>query len=104
MKENNELALEIYESTKKGEKPYNNHDFDKYFFSSLCNFPLYDVDFGWGRPIQVCVPKGPFKNFILLMKNKSRDGVDAWVTMEEGDMRAFEQNEDLVREFSSPVV
>ncbi|XP_031124196.1 acylsugar acyltransferase 3-like [Ipomoea triloba] len=66
MTRENELALEIYESTKKGDKPYEEDGFDKYFFSSVCNFPLYDVDFGWGRPKHVSVPMGPFKNFILL--------------------------------------
>nr|GMD98560.1 acylsugar acyltransferase 3-like [Ipomoea batatas] len=103
MTKENELALEIYESTKKGDKPYEEDGFDKYFFSSFCNFPLYDVDFGWGRPKHVSVPMGPFKNFILLSGNKSMDGVDAWVTMEEGHMAALEQYEEL-EEFAGMVL
>ncbi|XP_031124193.1 acylsugar acyltransferase 3-like [Ipomoea triloba] len=97
----NELALEIYESTKGGQKPYEGDGFDKYFFSSICNLPMYDVDFGWGRPMHVSVPMGPFKNFILLFGNKSMGGVDAWVTMEEDHMAALEQNEELLQEFTS---
>nr|GLL49314.1 acylsugar acyltransferase 3-like [Ipomoea trifida] len=103
MTKENELALEIYESTKKGDKPYEEDGFDKYFFSSFCNFPLYDVDFGWGRPKHVSVPMGPFKNFILLSGNKSMDGVDAWVTMEEGHVAALEQYEEL-EEFAGMVL
>nr|GMD97704.1 acylsugar acyltransferase 3-like [Ipomoea batatas]GMD97705.1 acylsugar acyltransferase 3-like [Ipomoea batatas] len=97
----NELALEIYESSKGGQKPYEGDGFDKYFFSSVCNLPMYDVDFGWGRPVHVSVPMGPFKNFIVLFGNKSMGGVDAWVTMEETHMAALEQNEELLQEFTS---
>ena len=27
-----------------------------YTFSSLCKFPIYETDFGWGKPAWVTVP------------------------------------------------
>nr|GMD30148.1 vinorine synthase-like [Ipomoea batatas] len=33
-------------------------------FTSWCRFPIYEVDFGWGRPIWACRTSYPYKNLI----------------------------------------
>nr|GMD36981.1 vinorine synthase-like [Ipomoea batatas] len=54
-------------------------------FSSWCRFPIYEVDFGWGRPVWACTTTFPYKNVIILMSTKSGDGIEAWVNMGEDD-------------------
>ncbi|XP_031091468.1 stemmadenine O-acetyltransferase-like [Ipomoea triloba] len=50
-------------------------------FSSWCRFPIYEVDFGWGRPVWACTTTFPYKNVIILMSTKSGDGIEAWVNI-----------------------
>lgn len=67
---------------------------DVYMFSSLTQFPFYDVDFGWGKPEKVSVAgHQPVKNFFLLMDNKSRDEVEVISCMKKQDMLALESDE-----------
>ncbi|XP_019159449.1 PREDICTED: vinorine synthase-like isoform X1 [Ipomoea nil] len=54
-------------------------------FSSWCRFPIYEVDFGWGRPVWACPPAFPYKNFIVFMSTKCGDGIEAWINMGEED-------------------
>ncbi|MDV3143413.1 MAG: acyltransferase, partial [Sweet potato little leaf phytoplasma] len=67
-----------------------------YSSASWCNFPLYDVDFGWGKPIWTAVPQYPFQDGILLMDARDGVGVEAMVTLVKEEMAAFEQNEELL--------
>nr|XP_009783370.1 PREDICTED: vinorine synthase-like [Nicotiana sylvestris] len=72
------------------------------WFSSISKFPIYDIDFGWGKPEKVSlVSNGPVKNMFLLMDNKSRDGMEVVTYMKEQDMSALEKDEELL-EFASP--
>ncbi|XP_019159452.1 PREDICTED: vinorine synthase-like [Ipomoea nil] len=54
-------------------------------FSSWCRFPIYEVNFSWGRPVWVCTTSFPYKNFIVLMSTKCGDGIEAWINMREED-------------------
>ncbi|KAL8474625.1 hypothetical protein ACS0TY_031178 [Phlomoides rotata] len=60
-------------------------------FSSWCKFPMYEIDFGWGKPVWVCTTTLPFKNVVVLMSTPCGDGIEAWVNMLEDDMKLFEQ-------------
>nr|GMD31994.1 vinorine synthase-like [Ipomoea batatas] len=55
-------------------------------FTSWCRFPIYEVDFGWGRPIWACRTSYPYKNLIILMSTKCGDGIEAWINMGEDDI------------------
>ncbi|PSR91650.1 Acylsugar acyltransferase [Actinidia chinensis var. chinensis] len=68
--------------------------------SSLCGYPFSKIDFGWGEPIWVCSTSSQVKNWIVLVDGKG-GGIEAWVTMEEQDMAAFERDEELLG-FTSP--
>ncbi|XP_065850628.1 stemmadenine O-acetyltransferase-like isoform X2 [Euphorbia lathyris] len=70
--------------------------------TSWCNFGLYDVDFGWGKPLWVsCVgaegnSKTPYFNSIVLMDAKMEKGIEAWVYMDEDELSLMEKDEDLL--------
>ncbi|XP_038886246.1 stemmadenine O-acetyltransferase-like [Benincasa hispida] len=71
-------------------------------FTSLCRFPLYDADFGWGSPLWAASPALPFKNLVVFMDTKSGDGaVDAIVHLKESHMKRFEVDCEFLK-FASP--
>nr|GMD31992.1 vinorine synthase-like [Ipomoea batatas] len=55
-------------------------------FSSWCRFPIYEVDFGWGRPVWACTATVPYKNVVRMMSTKCGDGIEAWINMGEDDI------------------
>ncbi|KAL3812351.1 hypothetical protein ACJIZ3_013619 [Penstemon smallii] len=69
--------------------------------TSLCNSGIYDIDFGWGKPTWISVADAGadipfFKSMVYLMDTKSKDGIEAWVTLLEQDMALFERNAELL--------
>uniref|UniRef100_A0A2P2LNW4 BAHD acyltransferase At5g47980-like n=1 Tax=Rhizophora mucronata TaxID=61149 RepID=A0A2P2LNW4_RHIMU len=74
---------------------------DFYISISLCRFPFYGVDFGWGRPSWVTVPSGAYTNVFAMIETRNGDGIEAWVTLTEDDMAFFERDQDLLAVASS---
>ncbi|XP_059644521.1 stemmadenine O-acetyltransferase-like [Cornus florida] len=72
-------------------------------FTSWCRFPVYEVDFGWGKPNWVCSPYRPFKNVVILMSTRDGYGIEAWVNMLKEDMDIFEHDPELLSFVSSTV-
>lgn len=70
-------------------------------FSSWCRFPLYEADFGWGKPVWVSSAGIAFKNTVFLIDTRWGDGIETWVTMEEKDMAKFESDPELLAFVSS---
>ncbi|KAK9175275.1 hypothetical protein WN944_027281 [Citrus x changshan-huyou] len=66
------------------------------FFSSLCKFPVYEADFGLGKPMWVAWGRLPYKNIIHLIDTKSGDGIEAWVHLEEEVMAKFGNDQELL--------
>ncbi|XVF74124.1 hypothetical protein PTKIN_Ptkin13bG0034900 [Pterospermum kingtungense] len=76
-------------------------EIDFIVFSSWCNFGVYEIDFGWGKPTWVtCTASNNsetvFMNTIILMDTKMGDGIEAWVYLEEQDLVMLEQNSHLL--------
>nr|WPF47618.1 BAHD acyltransferase [Hyoscyamus niger] len=94
----NAWALEILELAK-GLSPQKK-EFDEYTCSSVCKFPFYDVDFGWGKPMATTIATGPYNKLFNLM-NYRDDGIEAFVMLDEQDMAVFEGDEEFL-EFASP--
>lgn len=67
-----------------------------YLVSSICNFPLYKIDFGWGRPVKATIVDMPVVNSIILMDTPSGDGIEAIVGLEEKEMENFQAHRDLL--------
>lgn len=59
-------------------------------FSSWCRFPIYEADFGWGKPTWVSIGTMALRNTVFLMDTKSGDGIEAFVNMAKEDMDNFE--------------
>ncbi|XP_022775627.1 vinorine synthase-like [Durio zibethinus] len=65
-------------------------------FTSLCRFPRYKADFGWGKPIWVGSVSLTFKNLVVFMDTAFGDGIEAWISLQEEDMATFGSDEMLL--------
>ncbi|KAK9071061.1 hypothetical protein SSX86_009629 [Deinandra increscens subsp. villosa] len=63
--------------------------------SSWCRFPIYEADFGWGKPYWAS-GAGCSNYMVTLMDDKDGDGIEAMVSLDEKDMKLFEQDEDII--------
>ncbi|GKV43494.1 hypothetical protein SLEP1_g50783 [Rubroshorea leprosula] len=70
-------------------------------FTSLCRFPVYDTDFGWGEPVWAGGARLPFKNLVNFLDTKSGDGIEAWINLTGEDMVKFEADRELLSYVSS---
>ncbi|KAA0055309.1 vinorine synthase-like [Cucumis melo var. makuwa] len=85
---------------KMGERVYSG-EVELFSFTSWCNFPVYETDFGWGKPTWVCSPGRPFKNVVLFVNTSDGEGIEAWVNLEKNDMALFENDSELLSFTSS---
>ncbi|KAF2302576.1 hypothetical protein GH714_037846 [Hevea brasiliensis] len=69
--------------------------------SSWCNFGLYDVDFGWGKPMWVSGvglsddSTTQFLNKVVLMDARMEKGIEAWLLLGEEDIAILEKDKEL---------
>lgn len=71
----------MLKSLKEIEEPMSRGEVDYIGFSSLCNFWLYEADFGWGKPIWVSSGEASgsiFMNLGILFDTRFGDGIEAW--------------------------
>lgn len=85
---------------KMGQMVYSG-ELELYSFTSWCGFPIYETDFGWGKPMWVCSPGRPYKNVVVLLNTSDGEGIEAWVNLEENDMAGFETDLELLSYTSS---
>ena len=79
---------ELHEAVEKGEV-------DVYMFTSWCNFPFYEIDFGWGKPVWLSRIPLPYESTSLL-HTQDGDGIEAWVCFNKQDMPLFLRDEDIL--------
>lgn len=84
-------VMDYYEETRKG-----NEEVNLVRFSSWCRFPLYEVDFGWGRPTLVTTVPSPLVITHLMDHNGDDGGIEAWVCLKEDDMACFQHKPDIL--------
>ncbi|XP_015947844.1 stemmadenine O-acetyltransferase-like [Arachis duranensis] len=69
-------------------------------FNSWINFAGYDADFGWGKPIwgSSVGKEGNLvlANKIILIDTNSKDGIEAWVTLDEEKMKHLVSSTELL--------
>lgn len=63
--------------------------------TSWCRFPLYDSDFGWGKPDSVSNASPPLRS-VGLVDSPADGGIDAWITLNQDEMALFKQDPDIV--------
>ncbi|KAL4193316.1 hypothetical protein AMTRI_Chr06g198790 [Amborella trichopoda] len=64
--------------------------------SSYCKFPLYESDFGWGKPDWVSSVGGFITGVAFLFDDPSENGIQAWVNLGEEEMAHFECDPELL--------
>ncbi|TQD89223.1 hypothetical protein C1H46_025216 [Malus baccata] len=72
-------------------------------FSSVCRFPIYDADFGWGKPAWVSMAAMDINNQIVFMDTKNGDGIESYFSLTEEDMAKFELHKEFIALLKSPV-
>ncbi|XP_021832819.1 vinorine synthase-like [Prunus avium] len=66
-------------------------------FTSLCRFPMYDADFGWGKAVYMGSASLTYRNLVSFFDTPSGDGVEAWVNLRKEDMEIFEADEEFLK-------
>ncbi|KAG9148875.1 hypothetical protein Leryth_026972 [Lithospermum erythrorhizon] len=74
---------------------------DQYICTSMCKYPFYNVDYGWGKPERVIFGASGVKNFIILIDGQNGEGIDAFVPLEKKVMDVFERDPELLQFASS---
>lgn len=94
------MAVKFHNEIREG---IGDDEVDVRICTSLCRFPIYDADFGWGKPCWVSSINAPFEIFSL-MDTKCGTGVEARVNLNEIDMPKFESDPDIVAYSASSLV
>ncbi|CAL5431057.1 unnamed protein product [Camellia sinensis] len=71
-------------------------DMEMYTHSSWCRFPMYEIDFGWGKPTWVSPSDDGGPVGIALIDARGGEGVEIWVNLIEEDMALFEADQELL--------
>ncbi|KAK4414290.1 Stemmadenine O-acetyltransferase [Sesamum alatum] len=69
---------------------------DGFVFSSWCGFPMYEVEFGWGRPVWVCTTPLLMKHFVILTSTRDGDGIEAWINLLPDQIQSLEEQFKLI--------
>ncbi|XP_019090922.1 PREDICTED: vinorine synthase-like [Camelina sativa] len=78
-----------------------NGEIVSFSFTSLCKFPVYEADFGWGKPLWVASARMSYKNLVAFIDTKEGDSIEAWINLDQNDMSRFEADEELLQYVSS---
>ncbi|CAK7322772.1 unnamed protein product [Dovyalis caffra] len=91
-----DLALMLCNAIKEESEARENSEVDLFHFTSWCRFPMYEADFGWGKPTWVTTAISSKKRISTLMDTKDGDGIEAWISLDENNMLLFEQDPDII--------
>ncbi|EXB82427.1 Vinorine synthase [Morus notabilis] len=64
-------------------------------FTSLCRFPVYEADFGWGKPTWVGSAALNFHNVTVFMDAKNGDGIEAYLSLKDEDLAKLEVDKEF---------
>ncbi|CAL1375870.1 unnamed protein product [Linum trigynum] len=64
--------------------------------SSWCGFPLYEADFGWGKPVWVTAADFDEATDMVLLDTRDGHGIEAVVSLEEHEMAALLRDQKLL--------
>nr|GEX52331.1 acylsugar acyltransferase 3-like [Tanacetum cinerariifolium] len=67
-----------------------------YICSSISRYPLYDVDFGWGKPLKVTVAGSMMKNCFVMIATPDQDGIEVLVSLEKKEMAIIQTDPELL--------
>ncbi|XP_015876436.1 stemmadenine O-acetyltransferase isoform X1 [Ziziphus jujuba] len=88
---------EIIRSSKERREISGRDNVRLFTCTSLCSINFYEIDFGWGKPIWFSVETGSYLNdFAILTNTRDGNGVEAWVSLSEEEMKHFESDPELL--------
>lgn len=87
-----DLFFMVNEDFQKVSQALKESEADVYMFSCWSRFPLYDADFGWGKPALASRSVQVEREMILLLDTKDGKGIEARVSLEENKMLLFLQD------------
>lgn len=87
-----DLFFMVNEDFQKVSQALKESEADVYMFSCWSRFPLYDADFGWGKPDLASRSVQVEREMILLLDTKDGKGIEARVSLEENKMLLFLQD------------
>ncbi|XP_076901464.1 akuammiline synthase 1-like [Bidens hawaiensis] len=89
--------IETSEQFLKTMKVLGDEESRNFISSSLCRFPFYGVDFGWGNPVKVMTRYPDVDdNGVLMLDAPNGDGIEALVHLKKDVMPVFEKDEELL--------
>lgn len=83
------LFLEAAKNFNVIQEDLEDEQVDVRIFTTLCRMPLYETEFGWGKPEWVTIPEMHLE-IVFLLDTKCGTGIEALVSMDEADMLQFE--------------
>ncbi|KAJ0034782.1 hypothetical protein Pint_25805 [Pistacia integerrima] len=90
-----DLFLMVDSAWKKAAEESKRNEVVSYFFTSACGMPIYP-DFGLGKPVRVTRKEAFAEEIISLMDTRDGDGIEAWISLEENDMKIFQQDPCII--------
>lgn len=78
------------------------NEVELHYSTSLCNYPLNNLDFGWGKPSRVTMQLRGHKNGFLFMDNQRGDGIEVIGSLPQKNVTQFEDCKEF-KEFASPI-
>lgn len=76
-------------------------DVELFRFTSWCRFPVYEADFGWGKPTWISLASFPNKGCVFFMDSRYDEGIEVWLVLDEKAMAKFELDPELQSYISS---
>ncbi|KAM7523107.1 hypothetical protein LguiA_013009 [Lonicera macranthoides] len=70
-------------------------DVELFRFSSWCKFPVYEADFGWGKPTWISIASSPKKGCVFFMDSRYDEGIEVWLVLDEKAMTKFELDPEI---------
>ena len=68
--------------------------------SSMARFPIYDCDFGYGRPVNMLVPTFYLPGIMWIFPNSQNNGLRIEFCLEKDEMESFLTDEYVNKLFS----
>lgn len=84
------------ECIQESRKPFSKGNLVIYRCSSWCRFPVYEADFGWGKPIWVTIASCAMKNAVFMIDTRDGEGIEAYVNLEKQELDVFERDAELL--------
>ncbi|CDP15030.1 unnamed protein product [Coffea canephora] len=92
-----EIFLMVQKFQDQVQKELGDKEVDTRLSTSLCRFPLYGADFGWGKPSWIIFGNvGGRPEMFCLLDTKCGTGVEVRVNLNEVEMPIFEFDREIV--------